>query len=69
MNFHGDPYARVQWRAEDVQTLRPHWDLDRCEEELASVEKHLRDRTIGLGWDILDNLLPAETQSPIGKWS
>jgi hypothetical protein len=53
-------FAEVAWSAEDVQALRPSWPLERCEEELAASERHLRDRVIEHGWQVLDCLLPAE---------
>lgn len=67
MNWHGKAYAQVSWRAEDVLDLRPRWTLERCEDELASVEKHLRDRSIEFGWEVLDDLLP-RAQTATGVW-
>jgi hypothetical protein len=51
-------YAAVRWAAEDVQGLRPDWTLERCEEELRSIESNLQDRLIELGHEVMDTLLP-----------
>lgn len=55
--FYGEPYADIQWRAEDVKELRPKWSLKKCEEWLSSNEKYLRDRTTELGWEVMSDLL------------
>lgn len=51
-------YGIVRWAAEDVQGLRPDWTLERCEEELQGIEKHLQDRLCELGFEVIDTLLP-----------
>lgn len=53
-------YAPVSWHWSDVQTLRPSWSQERCEEELQANASHLQDRTIELGWDVLNALISAE---------
>ena len=50
-------YAQVRWCADDVATLRPDWTEEQCEEALSRIEKHLQDRTIELGWEVMDCLL------------
>ena len=47
-------YAEVKWSAADVQTLRPSWTIEQCEAAIARHEKHLQDRIIELGWDVLE---------------
>ncbi len=56
--FYGEQMAKIGWRAEDVKTIRPKWSLKRCEEELGFIENRLQDRTIELGWEVLQDLLP-----------
>lgn len=51
-------YAELKWSPEDVKTLRPHWSLKRCEDELANHERHIRDRLCELGFDVMDSLIP-----------
>lgn len=53
-------YADVIWQPEDIQTLRPNWSLERCEEWLAANQKYIRDRTIELGWEVIETLLGEE---------
>lgn len=50
-------YADVIWQPEDIKTLRPSWALERCEDWLQSNEKYIRDRTIELGWEVIETLL------------
>ena len=75
MNQEVKRYAPVTWTAYDVQTLRPYWSLERCERELAENEKHVQDRLIELGWDVLDTLIGSRiayvivSASEDGCWS
>ena len=50
-------HGELSWVAEDVQTLRPEWTLDACEEWLGSNGKYLRDRLCELGWEVMGDLL------------
>ena len=58
--FHGDTYAVVTWRAEDVQSIQKDWSLPRCEEWLEDNEDNMKDRLTELGWEVLDALLMME---------
>jgi len=55
-----ETYAKGEWTAEDVLTLRPDMTAEQAEEFLQSNEKHLRDRLIELGWDVMESLLAYE---------
>lgn len=55
-----ETYAKVEWTVEDVLTLRPDMALEEAEEFLQSNERHLRDRLIELGWDVMESLLSYE---------
>lgn len=59
-NFYGEAYAKVVWRAEDVQTINKNWSLEKCEEWLEDNERHISDRLIELGWEVMDTLLSME---------
>ena len=50
-------FAKVVWTPEDVQGVRPTWSIERCADELDKIEKHMRDRMIELGWDVMETLL------------
>lgn len=53
-------YAELAWTAHDVKTLADKWTLEQCEEWLASNDHHIRDRLCELGWNVIENLLPAD---------
>lgn len=53
--------AAVTWHAEDVQTLKPDWSLEKCNEWLEDNERHISDRLIELGWEVIDALLITES--------
>ena len=50
-------YATISWCPADVQELRPNWSNERCMEALERVGGALEDRSIELGWEVLDTLL------------
>jgi len=54
--------AAVTWHAEDVQTLKPNWSLEKCNEWLEDNERHMQDRLIELGWEVMDALLMTESE-------
>ena len=47
----------ITWGVVDVQTLRPDWTEEMCEQFLVSDGKHLMDRSIEYGWQVLETLL------------
>lgn len=53
-------YAKVVWAPEDIQTLRPEWTLEKCEEWLDNNERYIQDRLVELGWDVIGTLLDSE---------
>jgi hypothetical protein len=50
-------YATTSWTPVDIQDLRPDWTLRQCVEWLDENERHLKDRLIEAGWEILKVLL------------
>jgi hypothetical protein len=50
----------IRWLAEDIQQLRPDWSLDDCEAVLEKFGRALTDRSIEVGWEILEVLLGME---------
>lgn len=52
--------AVVTWCAEDVQTLKPEWTLEQCEEFLENNVRHIQDRLIETGWEVLEALVTWE---------
>ncbi len=50
----------IKWVAEDIQQLRPDWSLEDCEAVLEKFGRALTDRSIEVGWEILEVLLGME---------
>ena len=59
-NLYGEEYAKVVWRAEDVKSINGAWSLEKCEEWLQDNDRHISDRLIELGWEVMDTLLQME---------
>lgn len=55
-----EKFAQVVWTAEDIQTLRPDWDLEKCADWLQRNERHIQDRLVELGWEVIESLLGSE---------
>jgi hypothetical protein len=53
-------YAQVVWMAGDIQTFRPKWTLERCEEWLSDNGKYIQDRLVELGHEVIEDLLSME---------
>lgn len=51
-------YARTQWSPEDVLELRPDWSYSKALKWLHDNEKHIRNRLVELGWEVIEDLLP-----------
>lgn len=49
----------IKWQPGDVQSLTG-WPLSECEDFLARNGKHLKDRSIEVGWEILEALINEE---------
>ena len=60
--LYGEEYAKVVWRAEDVQCLPrcEKWSLEKCEEWLEDNETHIKDRLTEVGWEVLDSFVEME---------
>jgi hypothetical protein len=52
--------AVIVWLPEDVLTLRPEWSDEQAVEFLDNNSKHLVDRSIEYGWQVMESLLPVE---------
>lgn len=50
-------FAEVSWKAADIQTYRPEWSVEQCEDFLAKIERVLEDRMIEIGWSVIENEL------------
>ena len=52
--------AEVSWSADDVQTLRPGWDDERCIQFLEDNEEDIQCAMIVRGWDAMSDILRRE---------
>lgn len=50
-------YAKVEWTVDDVLTLRPEWTREKAEEFLDINEKHIQNRIVELGWEVIESML------------
>lgn len=50
-------FARVAWTYADIQTLRPRWSRERCEEFLRANSDNIQERMIERGWEAIEALL------------
>jgi hypothetical protein len=52
-----EKYVTISWCPADVKAIRPTWSDNKCMEMLDIVSSYLEDRSIELGWEVLENLL------------
>jgi hypothetical protein len=50
-------YAKVEWTAEDIKTLREDWTTEQAEEFLQNNQRRIQDRLVELGWDVIETLI------------
>jgi hypothetical protein len=56
----------ITWQAEDIQTLRPHWTVEQCENFLDTYFYKMQDGMISEGWNIIDYFLDSFDPSEAG---
>lgn len=47
----------IKWSWEDIQSLRPNWSKNKCLVMLDMIAKGLNDRSIELGWQVMETLI------------
>ena len=52
----------IKWSAEDIQTLRPEWDMKECEVFLQTKGESFKQASISQGWEIWETLLQGERE-------
>ena len=52
-----ETYAEVAWTVEDIQALRPEMTDEQAAEWLEFNQKHIQNRLVELGWDVIEALL------------
>jgi hypothetical protein len=56
-----DGMVVIRWSWEDVQSLQPDKSEDECRELLDQIRRGLHDRSIEVGWEIMESLIAMET--------
>ena len=54
--------ATIVWGVGDIQGLRPDWTSEQCEEWLCNNRKNIIDRSVELGWEVIETLLENEDE-------
>ena len=52
-----EKYVTVSWCPIDIKTIREDWSDEKCMEALADIAGMLEDRSIELGWEVIESLL------------
>jgi hypothetical protein len=55
-----DDMVIIRWTWEDVQSIRPELSEDECLELLDRIGGSLKDRSIELGWEVMQILIATE---------
>jgi len=57
LNLGDNETVKIVWTAEDIWTLKPKWSLEKCDKWLMENRKAIQDRSIELGWEVIETLL------------
>jgi hypothetical protein len=52
----------IKWSWQDIQSLRPELSQAQCTELLDEISKGLHDRSVELGWEIMETLIQMNTE-------
>ena len=55
-----EKYVTISWCPADIKELRPDWSDEQCMQALAHIGGYLEDRSIELGWEVIEDLLNLE---------
>ena len=55
-------YGMTRWNIDDIKYLAPEWTDEQCHEFMERHDRHLKDRMIELGWEVLDVYVAQEKQ-------
>jgi hypothetical protein len=56
----GQVMVKIKWSGGDIQSLRPEWSIDKCNEFIDSNSDIFKELSISHGWDIWSSLLERE---------
>lgn len=51
------PIATISWCGLDVKQMYPEWSDEKCISALESVARYFEERSVELGWEVLEILL------------
>ena len=51
------PYATIRWCPADIKSLHEEWSDEKCCEVMHNIAGWLEDRSIELGWEVIQTLL------------
>lgn len=52
-----EKYVEISWCPADIKAIRPTWSDEKCMQVLADIGGTLEDRSIELGWEVIESLL------------
>ena len=52
----------IKWVWKDIQSLRPKLSRAQCIELLDEISKGLHDRSVELGWEVMETLIQMNTE-------
>lgn len=53
-----EPYKlEIVWTVEDIKSKRPEWTDHKCHEVLYRMSKHIYEKSIEAGWDVIDGTI------------
>lgn len=52
-----EKYVSVSWCPADIKAIREDWSDEKCMEVLSDIGGLLEDRSIELGWEVIQSLL------------
>ncbi len=55
-------YGMTRWNIDDIKYLAPEWTDEQCHAFMERHDRHLKDRMIELGWEVLDVYVAQEKQ-------
>lgn len=52
-----DEKVTISWSRKDIEIIKPDWSPERCQKALSLIGKRLQERSVELGWNVIEILL------------
>lgn len=62
-----EAYVTISWCPTDIKSLHEDWSDEKCMDALSEIAGMLEDRSIELGWEVIENLLDYYEDSEDGE--